>query len=422
MPLLAQLICDSPTPPAAARRSRNPGRRSIAIAVVIYLLLVASRCAADPAACSQRFTISSRILGQDRTILVSLPASYGQGTQRYPVLYITDAEWQFDQAWSSAAFLARNGIIPEIIVVGVTNIDRVHDLYATRADFKEGGRTNPLPTSGSADQFLQFLQKELIPWTESKYRASSLRILAGHSAGGNFALHAMRAKPGLFQAIIAASPWMAWDDFKELKLLEPFLEGPDVKAQVLFFSSANESAEVKQSVDALNAALRSRKDTGLRWNYVYYPDETHDSTVVKSYFDGMRMVFAGWSFPRDPQTDLLVGSLDDMKAHYASFGEQFGYVQLPPEGLVSELGYQFLKSKALDQAFAAFRYNTEKYPQSANVWDSLADALEQAGKIDEALSSCRKAVSLAEKNGDPNLDSYRKHAARLLALTKTPEK
>ena len=125
------------------------------------------------------------------------------------------------------------------------------------------------------------------------------------------------------------------------------------------------------------------------------------------------MVFDGWSFPRDTQTNFLIGSLDDVKAHYARFGARLGYTQLPPEEIVNELGYQLLGTKALDQSLVAFRYNTEIYPQSANVWDSLADALQQAGKTDDALASCRKAVSLADSNGDPNLETFRKHAGRL---------
>ena len=140
---------------------------------------------------------------------MAVPTSYATGTDRYPVLYLTDAQWQFGQTRTTVEFLARNGLIPEMIVVGVTNPDRVHDLYATRADFRQGTRVIPLPTSGNGDQFLDFIAKEMIPWTERSYRTSGLRILAGHSAGGLFALHAMRVKPGMFQALIAASPWLA---------------------------------------------------------------------------------------------------------------------------------------------------------------------------------------------------------------------
>jgi predicted alpha/beta superfamily hydrolase len=182
--------------------------------------------------------------------------------------------------------------MPAVIIVGVTNTDRTSDLYATHADFKDNGRTILFPTSGHADRFLEFLEKELIPWTEAKYRTAPLRILAGHSAGGNFALHAMRVRPALFQTIIAASPWLAWDDRNELKQLVPFLAGADVRARTLFFTSGNEGPEMKANLDTLTVALQSRKDQFLRWDSAAYPNETHDSVVLKSYYDALRMVFA----------------------------------------------------------------------------------------------------------------------------------
>jgi hypothetical protein len=308
--------------------------------------------------------------------------------------------------------------MPEIIIIGVTNADRTRDLYASRADFKHNGRTIPFPTSGHADRFLEFFEKELIPWAEARYRTVPLRILAGHSAGGNFALHAMRVKPALFQAVIAASPWLAWDDRKELKQLVPFLASSDVRIRTLFFTSADEGPEMNANLKTLARSLRARKDASLRWGSSRYPNETHDSVVIKSYFDALRMIFAGWSYPRDLQSNALKGSLEDVKAHYAKIGEHLGCPLLPPEVIIHELGYQHLRKKESDAALAAFRYNIQIYPESAGAWDSLGDALDSAGNVEEALASYRKAVSLAEAKGDPNVESYRKHVARLAGATK----
>jgi hypothetical protein len=60
-----------------------------------------------------------------------------------------------------------------------------------------------------------------------------------------------------------------------------------------------------------------------------------------------------------------------VKTHYARFGERLGVALLPPQAIVNELGYQHLRMKELDASLAAFRYNAELYPQSANVLDSL---------------------------------------------------
>lgn len=384
---------------------------------VLTIMLLATGChdsaAAAPVSGGEQLRLPSKILGETRTVFVSLPESYARGARRYPVLYLTDAQWQFEHTRAAASFLARNGLIPEIIVIGVTNTDRTRDLYATRSDFKQGSRTIPFPTSGQADRFLDFVEKELIPWAEARYRVAPLRILAGHSAGGNFALHAMRVRPALFQAIIAASPWLAWDDRKELHQLVPFVAGPGVEVRTLFLTCGGEGAEMAANLDTLKSALRARADTTLRWDSAAYPGETHDSVALKSYYDALQMIFEGWSVPRDPQTNLLSGSLDDMKEHFARLGERLGCPLPPPESTINELGYQYLQDSQLEPALAAFRYNTEVYPKSANVWDSLADALERAGKKEEALASCRKAVSLAVAVSDPNLKDFRSHAARL---------
>jgi len=332
------------------------------------------------------------------------------------VLYLTDAQFQFAHATTSAAFLSRNLIVPEMIVVGVTNLDRTRDLYATRADFKFAGRTIPFPNSGNADQFLEFLEKELIPWTEATYRTSSFRILAGYSAGGNFTLHVARVKPGLFQALIAGSPWLAWDDHRELKALLPFLESPQLKLRTLYLSYADEGSEgpdMKLDVESVVSTLKSRGDASLKWELGTYPRENHETSVLKSYFDGIRMIFEGWSYPRDPQTNALKGTLEDVKAYYVGSGDRFGGNSTAPEAIVNELGYQYLRAGKTSEALAAFRLNAEQYPESANVWDSLGEGLQKAGNRSEALASYRKAVAVARSNHDPSLQSFEAHLAAL---------
>ena len=130
---------------------------------------------------------------------------------------------------------------------------------------------------------------------------------------------------------------------------------------------------MRADVDALTTALTSRTDASLRWRSAHYPDETHDSTGIKSYYDGLRMIFAGYNYPRDAKRNLLVGSLDDVKSHFAKLGEQLGVPFGPPELIVNELGYQCLQAGRSELAVAAFRFNTEQHPQSANAWDSLAE-------------------------------------------------
>ena len=130
------------------------------------------------------------------------------------------------------------------------------------------------------------------------------------------------------------------------------------------------------------------------------------------------MIFAGYNYPRDAKTNMLVGSLDDVKSHFAKLGEQLGVPLGPPERIVNELGYQHLHTGRSEVAVAAFRFNTEQHPQSANAWDSLAEGLERRSQVTEALAGYRKAVALAEAQHDPNVEAFRKHLLRLETIQK----
>jgi len=361
--------------------------------------------ASTPLVVGARISFPSKVMGEERTLFISLPGSYAKTTRRYPVLYMTDAEAQFEHTSATAAFLAQNGFMPEVIVVGVTNTDRTRDLSPSR-DPK-------FPTSGGADRFLDFLEKELVPFVESTYRTAPYRIFAGHSAGGNFAFHAMRVKPELFQAVIAVSPWLVWNERNDLKLLTPFLTGSDVKTRALFFTSGDEGPEMRDVLGQVTAALKATTSKGLRWGSANYPDENHGSVVLPSHYAALRMIFDGWSIPVDPATERLVGTLDDVKKRYAGLSERLGFAVTAPEISVNRLGYQALVQKNVPAALAFFRYNATVYPESANVYDSLGDALEASGSLEEALASFTRAAELGQKSGDANTKFFKANADRV---------
>jgi tetratricopeptide (TPR) repeat protein len=61
-----------------------------------------------------------------------------------------------------------------------------------------------------------------------------------------------------------------------------------------------------------------------------------------------------------------------------------------------------------------FRYNVKRHPESANVYDSLAEALETAGRHEEALANYNRAVSKAKNNDDPRLEIFRANRDRAM--------
>jgi len=69
--------------------------------------------------------------------------------------------------------------------------------------------------------------------------------------------------------------------------------------------------------------------------------------------------------------------------------------------MINRFGYLLLGRSLHAEAIAAFTVNTERYPQSANTFDSLGDAYEAAGDLARARTSFARAVELARRNNDP---------------------
>jgi len=68
------------------------------------------------------------------------------------------------------------------------------------------------------------------------------------------------------------------------------------------------------------------------------------------------------------------------------------------EGTLNNLGYLMLNKKKFSDALAVFQLNTEKYPKSANVWDSLGEAWAKKGDAPKAIKCYKKSLQLNPKN------------------------
>jgi pimeloyl-ACP methyl ester carboxylesterase len=96
------------------------------------------------------------------------------------------------------AALERDGLAP-MILVGVENRNRVRDMTPVeRPDLYVGGGGSPV--------FLRFLETELVPFVEARWRVGRTRILYGESYGGLFVLDAFARGRQVFTDYISVSP------------------------------------------------------------------------------------------------------------------------------------------------------------------------------------------------------------------------
>lgn len=93
--------------------------------------------------------------------------------------------------------------------------------------------------------------------------------------------------------------------------------------------------------------------------------------------------------------------------------KRLGYEVRPSEDMVNGMGYQLLASGKAEAAIAVFRRNVEWYGDSANVHDSLGEALEASGQLDEALACYQRALQRGVETGKVN-PAFQQHVERVL--------
>ena len=170
--------------------------------------------------------LESRIFGNTRTVRVWLPPGYHDplnASRVYPTLYLNDGqnifdaetsfnqmEWRVDEI---ASDLISDGRIRPVIIVGIDNGGR-EARAKEYLPYPDAFLTPPEPDPQGA-RYADFLEREVIPLIETRYRAShsrSDRVLGGSSYGALVTAHVVISKPSLFAAVLLESPSFYVDD------------------------------------------------------------------------------------------------------------------------------------------------------------------------------------------------------------------
>jgi len=244
------------------------------------------------------------VTGQGRAyqLHVALPGSYAQQpTKRYPVLYVTDAYWDFPTIQTSYANLVYDRVVPECIIVGLGYAGANLDYDSMRR-----WELTPVPdakapeTSGHAAEFLKTIEQTIIPFIDREYRTDpSYRVLAGSSLGGLFTLYTMYTQPDLFQGYIAASPAVRHGNEWLFGYEDAFAKsGQPLKARLYMTGAENEWPSFLASIKRFNHRIARRKHPGFAYQWRLIDGERHAGTKAESYVRGMRFVLA----PLAPET------------------------------------------------------------------------------------------------------------------------
>ncbi|MFM9911776.1 MAG: alpha/beta hydrolase [Chitinophagaceae bacterium] len=353
------------------------------ISVLVFLSFWANAQNGESIIIGKKENIQSNVLNENRTLWIYTPNNTSQNAsteKRYPVLYVLDGNAHF---FSTVGIIQQfsqangNGVLPEMIVVGIENTNRLRDLVPS----SDVAKPNP---------FVNFLSSELIPYIDKNYNTAPYRLLVGHSLGGLTAIDMLTNFPALFNACIAIDPSMWYDNEKFLKNTIAQLPKQTMNGKKLFVGTANtlpggmtvsqlkndNSPETQhiRSIFKLNDFLKANKN-GLLYSHKYYQAERHNTVPLLSEYDGLRFIFDYYFFDANEKdfmdsTALIASKL---KKHYAKVSGEMGYKNAAPEALINYLAYDALGKNHNTKSKELFELNREWYPESSKVYDSYAD-------------------------------------------------
>lgn len=244
---------------------------------------------------TQLRTLPRSANGRGYQLFVALPPDYATSGKKYPVLYICDGYWDFTLINGFYGNLRYDQAVPDFIIIGLgyqnasTNAEfdvlrRYDYTIIPDAHDPKAGRT------GHAAEFLAVIETEIIPFVEMEYRVDpSYRVLSGNSLGGLFSLYAMFAKPGLFQAHVAASPAChpALFDLEE----KHARSGAPLNARLFMTGAEMEGRNFLADIKRFNERLQSRRYAGFKYQWRLIDGEGHTGTKAESYNRGLRFAF-----------------------------------------------------------------------------------------------------------------------------------
>jgi len=359
-------------------------------------------------------SLHSEILNESRKIYIQLPNGYNPDSNyKYPVTYILDGEHHLNTLYNVHSYYS-GGFMPEMILVGISNdTNRNRDLTTSVVD-------DPwIKESGGADTFIKFIEKELIPYVESKYSVTDYRTLIGHSYGGLFTINTLMNHSQLFENYIAIDPSLDWDDQKLVKQSKELMAGEKFENKALFMSLGGQLHPSDKSVtienvmkDTTDATLFSRSNmmyselvkanpaNGLNFKWKFYPNDLHGTIPLPSIMDGLLGLFTWYQMEGTDKINSPDTSLEELsqiiKNRERKLQSHFGYMEAPyPEDLLNMSGYMNMDMQQLDKAKMYFEFCVEYYPESANAYDSLADYYVSQKDYKQALINVTKAYEIS---------------------------
>ncbi|MBB6235869.1 hypothetical protein HDC90_000469 [Pedobacter sp. AK013] len=244
--------------------------------------------------------IQSKALAEKRILNIYLPEGYKQNdTTRYPVIYLLDgsADEDFIHVVGLVQFNSFEWVnqVPKSIVVGIATVDRKRDFTFPTSIERD---KKSYPTTGHSDQFISFIEKELEPYIQSKYKTNTSKTIIGQSLGGLLATEILIKKPALFNQYIIISPSLWWNNGSLLNQDSKLSESAFNQQTTVYIAVGKEGLTPTaiprvMEVDAnlLAEKIKGFKNKNVQVYFDFLPQENHATIMHQAVSNSFKFLY-----------------------------------------------------------------------------------------------------------------------------------
>ena len=380
----------------------------------------------------EHFPLSSEVLKQAQQIKVYLPQNYENTSQQYAVLYVLDGERYFLNGVTYQKNLTFQDKSPCFIVVGIMNNDNTK-----RKKY----------FNNESDDYIKFIDSELIRYIDKNYRTLDERILFGWEMGASLAIEAFNKHPYLFKSFILASPTHI--STERINATSELLKNKKELNNFFYITiGASETWAFEQTNSWVNS-LEQNAPKKLSWKYEILEDEDHYSTPLIAINKGLSFFFKDYETKRfySLREFIEFGGIEALKKYYKKRGQRYGidtnihddtkhYLFLQSiieddfnwfeffakkfklmEFIVdyysnplwfSRIANFYLKYDCVDKANEIYDIGLNKFKESAKLYYEKGKILELKGNVTKAKNYYKKAIDIAREGSLPELEKYQK--------------
>lgn len=359
---------------------------------------------------ASKVVIESKHLKENRNILIYTPTNFDKN-QKYQVIYLFDADYLFTSAIGVVDSLMTARKIPPSIVIGIETTVRVRDyLPPINGEPKSKGQTwisQKFPKFGGTEAFTAFLESELFPYIEHNYPVLPSRTMIGYSNSGVFGLHTLVNSPKTFTNYLLISPAAWWGNDEIDQNLTKFSADNKNFGGNLFLTVAGEGAGMYSNALRVASRLEEVAPPGLNWHFKHLENETHQSTIYPSLYQGLQYLYEDIQFNVSDEL-AAYGSVTDIQKYYSTLSGRYNYPILIPEIVFSDLADAQFSNQRDSQAIDTLKLFVDTYPSSSFAYSSLGSGYLKTRQFALAKANFEAAINIVKQQdiSDPSVLDY----------------